>query len=204
MLEIHETTKPEGSICQKMELARWNYWCSVMLLNTHLRTGFQAQGEQRRFEWGFIFFHRLFALYLGSDPSPSENSDSWSLAAELWRLLLQNQPVQTRVRTDHVHKGEEYFFWVPLYFFPGIKTTTSVVRLQKGFLFWNICNPFVAETVLLPALPKVFIFPDKWSSLWLALAKDDINFSPSKFSSRDVTAHVLRRIRLSAVTLSML
>lgn len=140
-------------------------WCSVMLLKTNLKNSFQIQGERHRFEQKFIFFHWLFALYLGNDSSPSENCDSQRLAVS--ELLFQDQSFQTRELDTRSYSLRRDISTSPASFsFASI----SVVTIQKGFLVWNICNPFVVESSRLPALPKVFILPDKSSSLWLTLA----------------------------------
>lgn len=64
-------------------------------------------------------------------------------------------------------------------------SSISVVRIQKGFLVWNICNLFVGKSMLLPALPKVFIALSNYPVCdyhWLR----DINLSTFKLPLRDV------------------
>lgn len=146
-----------------------------MLLNTNLKDLFpNPRGETQ--VWAKVYFLSLIVCALFRKWSFS----LWKLwltasgSRAFWAAFPRSPLPNERIRHQIVFAKERHTSMSFVLFFSlAFKkmTSISVVRIQKGFLVWNICNPFVVESTLLPALPKVFILPVDSSSLWLALAK---------------------------------
>lgn len=128
-------------------------WCGVLLLNP--KAGYWTRGAKYR----FIFLYWLIILI----PKAVTHS-IWHLSELLFNYWKKNPKESTEHHTpDCIHW--EHISTSP--FFITLYDDDTVAGIQKGFLVWNICNPFVGKITLLAALLKVFILPLESSSLCL-------------------------------------
>lgn len=124
-----------------------------MLLNP--KTGYWTQGTKHR----FISFHWLIVL------TPKALTHSiWHLTELLFHDWKKkpNKTSDTRFYSHRTH----FYKLCPL-FFITLKDDVTVAGIQKGFLVWNIWNPFVGKITLLAALLKVLKLPLESSGLFL-------------------------------------
>lgn len=86
------------------------------------------------------------------------------ISLSCFSMIEKNQKNQQNI-THQIVFTENTF--LQALFFITLYDDVTVAGIQKGFLVWNICNPFVVKITLLAALLKVFILPLESSSLCL-------------------------------------
>lgn len=86
------------------------------------------------------------------------------ISLSCFSMIEKKQKNQQNIRHQIVFTKNTF---LQALFFITLHDDVTVAGIQKGFLVWNICNPFVVKITLLAALLKVFILALESSSLCL-------------------------------------